>query len=141
MQITKRVASAAAGSLMITAAALGFGAGPASAAPSVSFHNSPDPNGTTIYAYINGEFAGDGKWYKDPTDTRKGDTVCAEDGTGDGYYIRAELAVGLSANTNHDTAPAVHCKTQNLPEGHTFNMRVCVVKGEAICSRWYSVTA
>ncbi|MGX1669072.1 hypothetical protein [Streptomyces sp. NPDC055400] len=90
---------------------------------------------------INGEFAGDGKWYKDPTDTRKGDTVCAGDGTGEGYYIRAELAVGLSADTNHDTAPAVHCKTQNLPEGHTFNMRVCVVKGEAICSRWYSVTA
>lgn len=98
--------------------------------------------GTTIYAYINGEFAGDGRWYQDPTDARKGDTVCAEDGTGDGYYIRAELAVGLSANTNHDTAPAVHCNTQNLPEGHTFNMRVCVVKGEeAICSRWYSVTA
>lgn len=48
--------------------------------------NSPDPNGTTVYAYINGEFAGDGNWYNGPTDTRKGDTVCAEDGTGDGSY-------------------------------------------------------
>ncbi|MFF2251039.1 hypothetical protein [Streptomyces sp. NPDC058142] len=86
MQITKRVASVAASGLMITAAALGCGAGPAGAAPSVFFHNSPDPNGTTVYAYINGEFTGDGNWYNGPTDTRKGDTVCAEDGTGDGSY-------------------------------------------------------
>jgi hypothetical protein len=141
VQITKRIASMAAGGVLLTGAVLGFGAGPASAAPSVTFSESPNGNGTTIYAYINGQFAGDGKWHQDPSGAQTGDTVCAEDGTGDGYYIRAELAVGVSANTKGDPAPAVHCNTQNLPEGHTFNMRVCVVKSEPICSRWYSVTA
>ncbi|WP_406733374.1 hypothetical protein [Streptomyces sp. NBC_01794] len=113
----------------------------ASAAPSVTFSESPNANGTTIYAYINGQFAGDAKWHQDPSGAQTGDTVCAEDGTGDGYYIRAELAVGVSANAKGDPAPAVHCNTGNLPEGHTFNMRVCVVKSAPVCSRWYSVTA
>ncbi|MGX9890250.1 hypothetical protein [Streptomyces sp. NPDC002276] len=79
----------------------------------------------TVHNDTKNKNAGYAAWQAD------GDTLIAYDGLGDGYGIVAHLSDGREASTAGLSSPVTVKKGGNLPENHTYQMWVCVVKGDA----------
>ncbi|MFB7256151.1 hypothetical protein [Streptomyces nojiriensis] len=84
------------------------------------------------------------RWNADPQPAPNipGDSLVAKDTRSDGWGIEAELSTGRVASTRGHKAPYIAIASGNLPEGHAYKLRACVVKGsERQCSQWYAVRA
>ncbi|MFI1168014.1 hypothetical protein ACH4UM_31570 [Streptomyces sp. NPDC020801] len=122
------------GAAALTAGLLVAGAGPASAAED-DFHFELQHVGGNTYINVfndsmDGRLAGWSGWWADPgTDGSPGDTLEAYDNLADGYGIEAHLSTGRTASTRGHSAKYQDTASGNLPEGHKYQMWVCVVKG------------
>lgn len=103
-----------------------------------------------IDAYLSGAYAGTGCWSQDPGGdlngdgaTDPGDAIIAYDGAPDGWGIETRLSTGRVASTRGHSSPYWSpWATGNLPEGNTYTMRVCLVRGTSeSCSSAVTVTA
>ncbi|MFD3540409.1 hypothetical protein ACFWUQ_13035 [Streptomyces sp. NPDC058662] len=124
------------GTLVMASTVVLSGAGPASAADGFSFDfpfiGLPPGQHVIINVYNTtwNDKAGSVSWQQDPSGGFPGDALTARDELRDGYGIEARLSTGRVASTRGHDSPYTVTKTGNLPEGNTYTMRVCVVKGD-----------
>ncbi|MFJ7779841.1 hypothetical protein [Streptomyces yangpuensis] len=84
------------------------------------------------------------RWNADPQPAPDipGDSLIAKDISPDGWAVEAELSTGRIASTRGHKAIYMKVVSGNLPEGHPYQLRGCVVKGsERKCTSWHSVHA
>ncbi|WP_171163712.1 hypothetical protein [Streptomyces sp. I05A-00742] len=84
------------------------------------------------------------RWNADPQPAPDipGDSLIAKDISPDGWAIEAELSNGRVASTRGHKAIYMKVVSGNLPEGHPYKLRGCVVKGsERKCTQWRPVHA
>ncbi|MET9694737.1 hypothetical protein ABZY81_41150 [Streptomyces sp. NPDC006514] len=84
------------------------------------------------------------RWNADPQPAPNipGDSLLAKDISPDGWAIEAELSNGRIASTRGHKAIYMKVVSGNLPEGHPYKLRGCVVKGsERKCTSWHPVHA
>lgn len=132
-------------SLAVASTTVLSGASPAAAADGFSFGYETNSNGNGYIKVTNttlGKYAGYGSWRADRDDFGPGDSLYAYDKLADGYGIKAILSTGRVASTVGRSAPAFDRAGGNLPEGRSYTMRVCVVKGDwSKCSNSVRVKA
>ncbi|MEG3628908.1 hypothetical protein [Streptomyces poriticola] len=133
-----RSASVAAAASVLALGATLASAGTASAHPSVKF----DYSSNQIMVLTGGTPAGYANWFADPQAGWPGDLITAYDSKSDGYGIEAHLSNGRVASTRGHNAPYTDKASGNLPEGKSYKMWVCLVKGSwSSCSSKITVTA
>ncbi|MER6443821.1 hypothetical protein [Streptomyces venezuelae] len=84
------------------------------------------------------------RWNADPEPAPNipGDSLIAKDISPDGWAVEAELSNGRIASTRGHKAIYTKVVSGNLPEGHAYKLRGCVVKGsERLCTPWRAVRA
>ncbi|WP_370413354.1 hypothetical protein [Streptomyces fradiae] len=84
------------------------------------------------------------RWNADPQPAPNipGDSLIAKDISPDGWAVEAELSNGRVASTRGHKAIYMKVVSGNLPEGHAYKLRGCVVKGsERQCTPWRAVHA
>ncbi|WP_327387827.1 hypothetical protein [Streptomyces sp. NBC_01207] len=84
------------------------------------------------------------RWNADPEPAPNipGDSLIAKDISPDGWAVEAELSNGRIASTRGHKAIYMKVVSGNLPEGHPYKLRGCVVKGsERQCTPWRPVHA
>ncbi|AQT70467.1 MULTISPECIES: hypothetical protein [Streptomyces] len=84
------------------------------------------------------------RWNADPQPAPDipGDSLIAKDISPDGWAVEAELSTGRIASTRGHKAIYMKVVSGNLPEGNSYKMRGCVVKGsERKCTSWHTVRA
>ncbi|GAA3063449.1 MULTISPECIES: hypothetical protein [Streptomyces] len=84
------------------------------------------------------------RWNADPAPAPgiPGDSLIAKDISPDGWAVEAELSNGRIASTRGHKAIYMKVASGNLPEGHKYKLRGCVVKGsERQCTQWRPVHA
>ncbi|WP_052411831.1 hypothetical protein [Streptomyces sp. NRRL S-118] len=84
------------------------------------------------------------RWNADPQPAPDipGDSLIAKDISPDGWAVEAELSNGRIASTRGHKAIYMKVVSGNLPEGHRYKLRGCVVKGsERMCTSWRPVHA
>lgn len=128
-----RVASIGAAASALAAGLLLGAAAPQASAASFNFFTVEMSNGSAVVTVSNGSGTtiGSGAWASDPgqVGSSTGDTLIANDTFDDGYGIEAHLSTGRVASTRGHASPYTDKATGNLPEGNTYYMTVCVVKG------------
>ncbi|MET7620372.1 hypothetical protein [Streptomyces sp. NPDC005408] len=142
MRLAARMGTlATAGSMLVGTLLIG-GATPASAA-SITFDSFYYGNGRQITAYINGEYAATAEWIQDPPASGgPGDRLCVTDDRSDGYYAKAGISANRIVSSSGKPAPSRTCKGGDLPEDHTFVMKLCVSNGaQAACSKAYDISS
>ncbi|MFD7236413.1 hypothetical protein ACFWAT_14045 [Streptomyces syringium] len=91
-----------------------------------------------------GHNMGFARWNADPQPAPDipGDSLIAKDISPDGWAVEAELSTGRIASTRGHKAIYIKVASGNLPEGHRYKLRGCVVKGsERQCTPWHAVRA
>ncbi|WP_051781858.1 MULTISPECIES: hypothetical protein [unclassified Streptomyces] len=91
-----------------------------------------------------GHDMGFARWNADPQPAPDipGDSLIAKDISPDGWAVEAELSTGRIASTRGHKAIYTKVVSGNLPEGHAYKLRGCIVKGsERTCTGWVSVHA
>ncbi|MFB7241252.1 hypothetical protein ACFCYX_02125 [Streptomyces populi] len=128
-----RAASVGAAASALAAGLLLGAAAPQANAASFNFFTVQFTNGSAVVTVSNGSGStvGSGAWAADPGElgSSTGDTLIANDTLKDGYGIEAHLSTGRIASTRGHNSPYTDKTTGNLPEGNTYYMTVCVVKG------------
>ncbi|MFD8979858.1 hypothetical protein [Streptomyces sp. NPDC059564] len=77
-----------------------------------------------------------------PAPNSPGDSLVANDISPDGWAVEAELSTGRIASTRGHRAIYIAVDSGNLPEGHPYKLRGCIVKGgERKCTPWTPVHA
>ncbi|MFC4565045.1 hypothetical protein ACFO4E_24580 [Nocardiopsis mangrovi] len=113
---------------------------------SFRFSFTENSNGAVINVNNNTMFesAGNVIWRQDPSGGRPGDALYAGDILADGYGIEGRLSTNPErvASTRGHNSPYSVTVTGNLPEGNTYWLRACVVRGSfEVCSAAHEVTA
>ncbi|WP_326651627.1 hypothetical protein [Streptomyces sp. NBC_01750] len=91
-----------------------------------------------------GHEMGFARWNADPQPAPDipGDSLVAKDISPDGWAVEAELSTGRIASTRGHKAIYIAVASGNLPEGHPYKLRGCIVKGsERKCTSWAPVHA
>ncbi|MEV0986535.1 hypothetical protein [Streptomyces sp. NPDC049949] len=91
-----------------------------------------------------GHEMGFARWNADPQPAPNipGDSLVAKDISPDGWAVEAELSTGRVASTRGHKAIYIAVASGNLPEGHPYKLRGCIVKGsERKCTPWHAVHA
>ncbi|MGW7332704.1 hypothetical protein ACWGIU_29720 [Streptomyces sp. NPDC054840] len=91
-----------------------------------------------------GHDMGFARWNADPQPAPgiPGDSLVAKDISPDGWAVEAELSTGRIASTRGHKAIYIKVASGNLPEGHAYKLRGCIVKGnERKCTSWVPVRA
>ncbi|MFD3540408.1 hypothetical protein ACFWUQ_13030 [Streptomyces sp. NPDC058662] len=146
MKNKQSVLATALATLTLASTAVLTAAGPAAAVDSFTFYyNDNTPSGNAVISVRNnswGETAGYASWRQDPDGSLPGDALTASDTLPDGYGIEARLSTGRVASTRGQDSPYTVTKTGDLPEGNSYTMRLCVVKGDwEKCSNSWGVKA
>ncbi|MCX4632118.1 hypothetical protein ACIA98_16765 [Streptomyces sp. NPDC051366] len=97
-----------------------------------------------IFSPRDGHEMGFARWNADPQPAPDipGDSLVAKDISPDGWAVEAELSNGRIASTRGHKAIYIKVASGNLPEGHPYKLRGCVVKGsERKCTPWHPVHA
>ncbi|MEU9179988.1 hypothetical protein AB0C90_24660 [Streptomyces sp. NPDC048550] len=161
--IHKRIGAVLGSATLLVGVALTAGAGTASAADETG-DLTPDADVAVLTSGISGLAAmsadgsytinimsptdghnmGFARWNADPQPAPNipGDSLIAKDISPDGWAVEAELSTGRIASTRGHKAIYMTVASGNLPEGHPYKLRGCVVKGsERKCTPWHAVHA
>ncbi|TQK50943.1 hypothetical protein FBY35_1319 [Streptomyces sp. SLBN-118] len=142
MRLAARMGTLAAAGSMLAGTLLIQGAAPANAA-GITFSSFYYGNGRMITAYIDGNYAATAEWVQDPpAGGGPGDNLCVTDDRGDGFWATAGISANRSVSSKGKPSPSRTCKGGDLPEDHTFVMKLCVTNGaRAACSKAYDISS